>query len=193
MKLQTKIENKSHTKIRVIYFILTISIFFIFSCNSSKKLLPNQYILDKIDVVNVKATNLPKENFEAFYRQKPNRKFLRKIDFYVWWYNLFDEQKINQKKINRNLSYEQKNINTYLHFEKLNAKRIKKGKKPKTPSLKDLEKPILLESIRDIGEPAIILDSSLIVQTRVQISKYLFRKIITVKIQKKAFELGKKN
>jgi hypothetical protein len=40
--------------------------------------------LDKIDVVNVKATNLPKENFEAFYRQKPNRKFLRKIDFYVW-------------------------------------------------------------------------------------------------------------
>ena len=176
MKIQTKIENKSYIKIRVIYFILPISIFFIFSCNSSKKLLPNQYILDKIDVVNVKATNLPKENFEAFYRQKPNRKFLRKIDFYVWWYNLFDEQKINQKKINRNLSYEQKNINTYLHFEKLNAKRLKKGKKPKAPTLKDPEKPILLESIRNIGEPAIILDSSLIVQTRVQISKYLFSK-----------------
>ena len=176
MKLQTKIENKSYTEIRVIYFILSVSVFFIFSCNSSKKLLPNQYILDKIDVENVKATNLPKENFEAFYRQKPNRKFLHKIDFYVWWYNLFDEQKINQKKVNRNLSYDQKNINTYLRFEKLNAKRIKKEKKPKNPKLKDLDKPVLLESIRNIGEPAIILDSSLIKQTRVQISKYLFSK-----------------
>lgn len=176
MKLKIKIENKGYTEIRVIYFILSLSIFFIFSCNSSKKLLPNQYILDKIDVENVKATNLPKENFEAFYRQKPNRKFLRKIDFYVWWYNLFDEQKINQKKINRNLSYDQKNTNTYLRFEKLNTKRLKKGKKPKTPKLKNLETPILLESIRDIGEPAVILDSTLIKQTKIQISKYLFSK-----------------
>ncbi|MGZ4097374.1 MAG: translocation and assembly module lipoprotein TamL, partial [Bacteroidia bacterium] len=61
-------------------------------------------------------------------------------------------------------------------YEELNAKREKKGKKPKTPKLKDKDSQTFLESFRDIGEPPVILDSSLTEQTRNQLSKYLFSK-----------------
>lgn len=127
-------------------------------------------------MVNVKKTTLQKEQFEAFYRQKPNRKLLRQIHFFVWWYNLFDEEKIARKKIARNLRYDKKNADKAKRFEKKNARRAKKGKDPKTPKFKDKENPIFLESLRDIGEPPVVLDSSLTEQTRFQLSKYLFTK-----------------
>jgi hypothetical protein len=43
-----------------------------------------------VEVQNTKETGLAKENFEDFYRQRPNRKLFRKFHFFVWWYNLFD-------------------------------------------------------------------------------------------------------
>ncbi|MBX9719049.1 MAG: hypothetical protein K2X36_09455, partial [Microbacteriaceae bacterium] len=50
------------------------------------------------------------------------------------------------------------------------------GKKLKLPKLKDKDNPLLRESIRDIGEPAVVLDSTLTQQTRLQLSKFLFSK-----------------
>lgn len=146
------------------------------SCNPTKKLLPNEYLVDKVEVLNYKQTTLEKENLEAFFRQKPNRKLFRKVHFFVWWYNLFDEDKIIRKKIARNQKFDKKNSEKVKRFEKKNQKRIKKGKKPKIPKLKDKENPIFLESLRDIGEPPVILDSLLTEQTRFQLSKYLFSK-----------------
>lgn len=176
MKLNTKISNSLNFKkfISIFFIFLLIEIFI--SCNPTKKLLPHEYFLKNVEVANSKQTDQPKENFEAFFRQKPNRKLFRKIDFFVWWYNLFDEEKINQKKIARNLKYDKINSERVLRSEKKNEERAKKGKKAKTPKLKDKSSLLLIENIRDIGEPAIVFDSSLTEQTRIQLSKYLFSK-----------------
>lgn len=180
MKLFTKISNRLNLKkFILVFFIFSLAEIFI-SCNPTKKLQPHEYLLDKVEIVNAKETNQPKENFEAFYRQKPNRKLVSKlfggIHFFVWWYNLFDEEKIRQKRIARNLKYDKINSERVLKAEKKNEKRIKKGKKPKTPKLKDKSNLLLVESIRDIGEPAVIFDSSLTEQTRLQLVKFLFSK-----------------
>lgn len=146
------------------------------ACDPTKKLLPGEYLVDKVEVVHTRKTGLEKENLQAFFRQKPNRKLLRKVHFFVWWYNQFNQEKIVRKKIARNLKYDRKNTEKVKKFEKKNARRAKKGRKPKQPKLKDKESPILLESIRDIGEPAVVFDSLLTEQTRLQLSKYLFSK-----------------
>jgi len=146
------------------------------SCNPTKKLLPHEYLLEKVEVINVKHTDQPKESFEAFYRQKPNRKLFRSVHFFVWWYNLFDEQKIKQKKIERNLKYDKINSERVLISEKKNEERVKNGKKPKNPKLKDKTSSLFIESVRDIGEPAVIFDSTLTEQTRLQLNKFLFGK-----------------
>ncbi len=156
-----------------------LSVLFIliaFGCNPTKKLLPNEYLVNKAVVSNTKETNLPKEDFEAFIRQKPNRKLFRVFHFYVWWYNLFDEKKIIELKRKRNVRYDTINAERIRKIDIKNIERAKKGKKPKIPKLKDKDEPILRESIRDIGEPAVVLDSSQTEQTRSQLSKYLFSK-----------------
>jgi outer membrane protein assembly factor BamA len=176
LKLITKISNSLNFKkiISIFFIFLLIEIFI--SCNPTKKLLPHEYFLKNVEVANSKQTDQPKENFEAFFRQKPNRKLFRRIDFFVWWYNLFDEEKINRKKIARNLKYDKINSERVLSSEKKNEQRAKKGKKAKTPKLKDKSSLLLIENIRDIGEPAIIFDSTLTEQTRLQLSKFLFSK-----------------
>ncbi|MCE3228722.1 MAG: hypothetical protein K0S32_3273 [Bacteroidetes bacterium] len=157
------------------YFFITL-VFSIASCNVTKKLKPEEYLLDKAEILNAKETKIDKENFEAFIRQKPNRKLFRTFHFYVWWYNKFDEEKIRKKKEKRNLKYDKENADKVKRYEEKNAEREKKGKKPKVPKLKDKDSQIFLESLRDIGEAPVILDSNLTEQTRLQLEKYLFTK-----------------
>jgi outer membrane protein assembly factor BamA len=159
---------------RTLLLIATLQIFS--GCNPTKKLLPGQYLVDKVEVLNTKETGIAKENYEAFFRQKPNRKLFRKFHFFVWWYNLFDDDKIKRKKVIRNANYDRKNARKVRKIEKKNERRIRKGKKPKIPKLKDKESPTFLESVRDIGEPAVILDSLQTEQTRLQLTRYLFSK-----------------
>jgi outer membrane protein assembly factor BamA len=149
---------------------------FFMACNPTRKLLPGQYLLNKVEVHHTRETGIDKENFEAFIRQKPNRKLFRKFHFYVWWYNLFSDEKIRKNKIQRNLKYDIRNTRKVRKFDRKNQKRIKKGKKPKVPKLKDKESATFLESVRDIGEPAVVLDSMLTEQTRLQLARYLFSK-----------------
>lgn len=176
MNINVKILIKVNC-IKIKIFFCAIILFVIAtSCNSTKKLLPNQYIVDKVEVVNYLETNLPKENFETFFRQKPNRKFLKKISFYVWWYNLFDDNYLKEMKVKRDLKYDVINSKKQLQFDIKNQARLKKRKKPKIPTFKDKEKPLFLENIREIGEPAVIFDSSLTKQTQIQLNKYLFGK-----------------
>ncbi|WP_317899566.1 translocation and assembly module lipoprotein TamL [Aurantibacillus circumpalustris] len=176
MNIHTKIINTSSCKVTIKGFLVLVLLGFIVACNPTKKLLPDQYIIEKVEVHNSKLTNIPKENFEAFFRQKPNRKLFRQFQFYVWWYNLFDEERIREKRIKRNLKYDRLNTKKVIRFENKNKKRAKKGKLPREPKLKDKESPLFIESLRDIGEPAVIYDSALTHQTLFQLSKYLFSK-----------------
>ncbi len=155
---------------------LVFVILFGVSCCPTKKLLPHQYLVNKVEIDKPRETKIPVENFEAFYRQKPNRKLFGVVHFFVWWYNLFDKDKIARQKIARNQKYDELNAKKALKFEKKNEKLKNKGKKSKVPHFKNKEEPMLIENIRDIGEPPVILDSSLIEQTRYQLSKYLYIK-----------------
>lgn len=145
-------------------------------CHPARKLKKGQYLVDRVEVWNYKATNIPKENLEAFFRQKPNRKFLRKVDFFVWWYNLFNDEKLRAKKAARNAKYDAINAERVRKNDVKNQKRAAKGKRLRNPKLKDKESPIFMESLRDIGEPAVVYDSALTDQTRFQLSRYLFSK-----------------
>lgn len=148
----------------------------VFACNPTRKLQPNQYLVDQVEVQGTKETGIPKENFEAFFRQKPNRKMFRKFHFFVWWYNLFDSDKLIQRKIERNMKYDRINGERIRKNDLKNKKRIQKGKNPKQAKLKDKESPLLRESVRDIGEPPVLYDSSLTAQTKFQLTRYLFSK-----------------
>jgi hypothetical protein len=170
------ISNDQHLKKSIKYILVLTFLQFFYACNPTKKLLPNEFLVNKVEVINSDETDLKKENLEAFFRQKPNRKLVRKIHFFVWWYNLFDQEKLNQRRIRRNLKYDRINAERLARIDKKNVERIKKGKKPRTPKLKDKENSTFLESVRDIGEPAVVLDSILTEQTRLQLSKYLFSK-----------------
>ena len=152
------------------------SILLINSCNVTKKLQPGHYLVDKVEVENSRDAKIDKDVFFTFIRQKPNRKLFRSIHFYVWWYNQFDQEKISHKRASRNEKYDIKNAKKIKKYELLNEEREKKGKNPKTPKLKDKDSPIFRESLRDIGEEPVILDSSLTSQTVQQLNKYLFSK-----------------
>lgn len=167
--------NTVRSRKAAIYLLLAIAALFP-SCNPTKKLQPDQYLVEKVEVLNAHHTNIPKENFEAFFRQKPNRKLFRKVQFFVWWYNLFNEQKINAAKLKRNQKYDRINTKRVKKNERKNARRLKKGKPRKDARLKDKESPMIIESLRDIGEPAVVYDSSLTHQTLFQMSKYMFSK-----------------
>lgn len=158
------------------YLLLVVFVAVFTGCNPTRKLLPHEYLVDQVEVKNTKETGIAKENFEAFYRQKPNRKLLRKIHFFVWWYNLFNDEKIRAMKVKRNIKYDEINAKRVRKIDRKNLRRAKKGKKPRVPRLKDKESPMLIESVRDIGEPAVVFDSLLTEQTRLQLSKYLFSK-----------------
>jgi outer membrane protein assembly factor BamA len=174
--LNTKIPVKVlAVKLRLILPLLVISCL-IFSCDPTKKLQSHEYIVNKVEVENSKETGIPKEEFEKFFRQKPNRKFLRTVQFYVWWYNLFDDEKIRRHRAERNMKYDKINAERIKKKEIKNRARIEKGKKPKPVKLKDKESQTFWENIRDIGEPAVVFDSSLTEQTRLQLGRYLFSK-----------------
>ena len=171
-----KIGNKLPTSLNKICFCGPLLLLFLASCSPTRKLAPNEYLVNKVEVKNFKETGIEKENFEAFFKQRPNRQFLGRFDFYIWWYSLFDNDKIKAKKDKRNLKYDRKNAEKTKKYEIKNEKRAAKDKKPKQPKLKNKESSTLMENIRDIGEAPVLLDSQLTKQTRLQLSRYLFSK-----------------
>lgn len=146
------------------------------SCNITKNLGENEYLVEKNKVIDLGKTRLTKENVEAFIRQKPNRKILGVFPFNLWLYNQVDKKKLVRKKALRDIRFEQINEKRIAKNKIRNAKRLKKGKAPKDPKLKNKDKPTFRESILDAGEEPVIFDSTVTRQTVKQISKYLFSK-----------------
>lgn len=171
-----KIGNKLPTYLNKICFCGPLLLLFLISCSPTRKLKSGEYLVNTVEIKNYKETEINKENFEAFFKQRPNRRFLGKFDFYIWWYTLFNNEKIQAKKDKRNLKYDRKNAEKTKKFEKKNEKRAAEGKAPKQPKLKNKESSTLWENIRDIGEAPVLLDSQLTKQTRLQLSRYLFSK-----------------
>ncbi|MGE0567407.1 MAG: hypothetical protein AB7O73_05620, partial [Bacteroidia bacterium] len=156
--------------------LILLSVLIFVSCNSTKKLKGDQFLLEGSKIHGYKETGIPLEEFQAFEKQKPNRKFLKTIPFYVWWYNLYNDSTIQLKKEARNLKYDRINAKRIAKANKKNKKRIEKGKKPVVPKLLNKEELTLRESFRNIGEAPVIFDTVQANQTARQLRKFLFNK-----------------
>lgn len=146
------------------------------SCNTSRRLKKDEYLLEKVKLDGYKSTKIPLEEYEAFYKQKTNRKFFGVFPFFVAWYNMFNDSTIQAKKERRNERYDIENAKRIQKANKKNIEREKKGRKLKVPKLLNKEEPTTLENIRGIGEAPIIFDSILANQTARQLRMFLFSK-----------------
>ena len=124
------------------YCLIFISLF-LFSCSATRKLEEGEYLLKKNVVVN-DYKEIKKDEFKSFIRQKPNRKILGFLRFYLLVYNLVDQEKTEE----RAKVLEAK-------ARKRNARRMAKGKDPKERRLS------FGEWLMNIGEAPVIYDELL--------------------------------
>jgi outer membrane protein assembly factor BamA len=158
------------------FFVLAGILFLFNACNTSRRLKKDQYLLEKVKLEGYRSTKIPLEEFEAFYKQKPNRKFFGTFPFFVGWYNMFNDSVIQAKKEKRNEEYDVRNARRIQKVNRQNTEREKKGKKLKVPKLLNKEEPTTRENIRNIGEAPVVFDSILANQTARQLRMFLFSK-----------------
>lgn len=157
--------------------LVLAGILFLFNaCNPTRRLKKDEYLLNKVHLRGVESTKIDNEEFEAFYKQKPNRKFFGVLPFYVGWYNMFNDSIVQAKKEKRNEEYDIRNAKRIQKVNKQNIEREKTGKKLKVPKLLNKEEPTTRENIRNIGEPPTVFDSTLANQTASQLRMFLFSK-----------------
>lgn len=157
--------------------VFVFLLFFVFtSCNTSRKLKKDQYLLHKTRIKGFEDTKIPLEQFVAFEKQKPNRRFFKVLPFFVGWYNMFNDSIIRLKKEERNLEYDKKNAKRIQRANIKNAERERKGKEIVQPKLLNKETPTFRENFRGIGEAPVVFDSSLAIQTTKQLGMFLFSK-----------------
>jgi len=159
-------------------YLIVFAVFLIFitSCNTSRRLKKDQYLLEKVKINGYKSTKISFEEFESFLKQKPNRKFFGTLPFFVGWYNMFNDSVLQAKKEKRNEQYDIKNAKKIQKINKKNIEREKRGKKPLEPKLLNKEEPTTRENIRNIGEAPIVFDSIMANQTARQLRMFLFSK-----------------
>ena len=160
------------------FYVWCVALFFaIFfnSCNINKHLKEGDVLLVK-NTVKQNGTFINHADLEAFIRQKPNRKILKLVRFNLWLYNQVDQKKMLEKKDHRNLKFDLINAKRIQKNTLKNERRHKKGKTIVQPKLKNKEKPTFRESILEVGEPPVILDSLLTRITKNQLQKYVFSK-----------------
>ena len=81
--------NKRHLPTKLyVYLGLFCLIFCLVSCNSTKELSKNQYLLKSNHVILQDKSEVPKEDLEDIIKQKPNRKFLGFLPIYLYLNNL---------------------------------------------------------------------------------------------------------
>jgi outer membrane protein assembly factor BamA len=136
-------------KKRIKTFFILLAVMVAAACNPARRLSNDQYLLNENKIV-VDNPSVDKEDLEALYKQKPNRKIFGLFRFHLWIYNLVDKEKAARDR------------------EAKNEIRRAKGKPEKTL--------IGREKLQNIGEEPAILDSSLTERTRRQFQLYLFRK-----------------
>lgn len=169
--LNKVIKLRSFKKILVAILCLSA-----FSCNITKHLKENEYLVSSNKIVDHEKSKVPKEELEAYIRQKPNRKLLFVFPFNLWLYNQVDKEKLIRKKQERDARFDRINEKRIAKNAVKNEKRAKKGKPTKEPKLKNKDKPTFRESILDVGEAPVIYDSAIAKQTAFQMKKYLFSK-----------------
>lgn len=103
-------------------------LFAAFSCNTTKHLKENEYLVGGNKIIGYQNTKIAHEEIEAFIRQKPNRKILFVFPFNLWLYNQVNQEKLVKKKEKRDARFDRINEKRIAKNNLKNEKRIKKGK-----------------------------------------------------------------
>jgi outer membrane translocation and assembly module TamA len=127
------------------------------SCNPTRKLKANEYLLVENEIID-NTTTLDKEEIKSYIKQQPNRRILGLIRFHLGIYNLVDQKKMKARKI--------------VHDKKMAAKNEKRRAKGK----KDKDRLTWREWLLDIGEAPVLLDSTLMNKSARQIKLFLNNK-----------------
>lgn len=159
----------------------------------------NEYLLDKnnfkikqdTSLLFTNHKNIDEEEMQNLLKQKPNRRILWGIRFYLKLYNLSSEKRINKRQVvqqnkanKKNRKIEKKNAKKKESIEKKNQKLIEKSKKNGI-NYKFIEynskpfkepKPTFGERVRSSGEKPIIIDTAKTVTSAKQLNIYLINK-----------------
>lgn len=168
--------NMCFKKHFVLKLLLTGLAFALASCNTTKNLKENEYLVSVNTISGHLKSNIDKQQIEPFLRQKPNRKILSIIPFNLWLYTKVNKGKLLKHKEKRDAKYDRINEKRIAKNKIKNEKRLKKGKATKAPRLKNKDKPTIRESIIEISEEPVIYDSAVAKQSAAQIKRFLFSK-----------------
>lgn len=128
------------------------------SCSPTRRLTEGQYLLKSNEIKNI-PPKVSKEELKSIIIQQPNRKILPFLRFHLQMYNLPSDRRLELSRARKDRNLDERN-----------AKRVAKGKEPKSP------KRTRWEWLREVvGEPPVILDSSLVHSSAEQLSIYLVK------------------
>lgn len=125
------------------------------SCDLTKRVPEGKYLLDN-NKVTLTQTSLPPGELQPIIKQRPNKRVLW-VRLYLWLYNIPNPEAVAEKRERKNAQRDE-----------LNEKREQKGKEPKP------YKRTKGEWLREVvGEPPVILDTTLVERSREQIRLYM--------------------
>ncbi|MCT4580942.1 MAG: BamA/TamA family outer membrane protein [Flavobacteriales bacterium] len=169
------------------------------SCSITKHVPENQFLLDEnnfkiqqdTSLLFSKHENIDEEEMQDILKQKPNRKILGRVRFYLRLYNLSSEKRIVKHRIKQQKKAERKNKRIHEKNEKKQKKVAKKNEQLKAkgiqndtiyPPLEFRPKPPVEpkltfgERVRESGEKPVIIDSVKTVTSAKQLNIYLINK-----------------
>lgn len=161
----------------IILFLLP----FLIGCKITRHVPEGRYLLKKNEI-HVSGDKVDEDEMSEVLRIHPNNKYLG-LKIRLTLYNSVDSTKVSEKRIKKNKKLREKNAKIRAKEKRINEKRIQnaveKGKETyrrKTLDLKDTLEPrrFFREWLKyGIGEPPVILDTSLVNRSTGQLSLWL--------------------
>ncbi len=152
----------------------TLLLFGLMACNITRNLKNDTYLVKGVSVrTEVPLTTISQIELQQCLKIQPNRKWLFVFDFYPWWYSLFDETKIQEKKLKHTAKAIAYNNFHERFADSINQIRMTRGKPLKSAKKRDPNATLWIESFRDIGEPIAVYDKNQIAKTKTQLKKLL--------------------
>lgn len=171
---------KLRKHLHITFFLLP----FLLGCNLTRHVPEGNYLLKKSEII-VEGDKLDQDALKEVLRIRANNKYLG-MKIRLAMYNAVDSTKVAEKRMRKNRKLRAKNDKIRAKEGRINEKRIQvalnKGKstyRRKTLDLKDTLEPrrFLREWLRyGVGEPPVILDTSLVHRSTRQLELYLRNK-----------------
>ena len=156
-------------------FIFSYLFIFIFSsCSITKHVPEDEFLLRKVKIEFLNSNNyntISKEELYDLLLQKPNRKVFSNFRFYLRFYNLSNQQRIDQKIVKKQIK-----------IDKVNLKIKQQNRSSLILDSNYIQKPLkerklaFGERIQNTGEAPVIYSALKLNRTKEQLKKYLFNK-----------------